>query len=184
MEYKNFQKLVNELQYTELLEGMDDFQATIIARSIDIQQTDQQQATEDLVLDLSPEGKSTSVKLSNIKFRMADFLIEVTGIGVQVSTPKPNPVGLLLSGLRFILKMKELTTIGLSRREAEILFLLCHLKCERENATIDLLFEEMPLDLSRDQIRESLDKLEKLSCIEYSIDEIKLVEEIVMVKQR
>lgn len=184
MEQQIPEELIVELQQIVLPEEVNITEAIpIIVRSIDIQDAGQHQAAEDLVIDLTPEGKSTSVKFSNIKFRLFDFLLEITGLGVQASIPNPNPVGLVLSAIRFIRKMKELTTISLSHQEAEILLALFQLQVDKQDTTIDLLFEDLKSHLSEDQIRDSLDKLEKLSCIEYSLNRIKLTEEVVLARQ-
>ena len=125
----------------------------------------------------------TSSKISNLKFRLKDFLLESLKSAVKAQSSWQNGLALSVVVLEFLQKTGELMQYTLSELEAKILLEMYKLEVEKEKITIDRLFTGMQAELSESQVREALDLLEKLACIRFGMDEIELVEEIIFVQQ-
>jgi hypothetical protein len=136
-----------------------------------------------LILDLNSEGKSYTIKLSNLRFRLADFLLEITKFGIDLTTSITNPLKLVIGALCLIRKIKDLSTVEITAEEAKVLLAIFRLKVEGQPVTLDNMFQLLSGILPEEKIRNSLTRLMELKCIEYTDDGIILIEEIIKNKQ-
>ena len=131
---------------------------------------------------LSEEGNvtiATSMKIPNIKFRLGEFLLEAISIAVTASSSSDTPVKLVLAGLKFLQKVRELATVMITPTDAEVLIAVQELTVKREIPTVDMILEYMGKEKEK-QVAKALETLENLACITVSMNEILLNESIVI----
>jgi hypothetical protein len=132
------------------------------------------------------EGTTASVatsKFSNLKFRLKDLLLEALKTTVKVQSSKNNGLALALVVLEFLQKAAGMMEYRLSTDDATILLEMYTLENEKGKINLEQLFASLKPALTETQILQSLDLLEKLSCIKYDLDQINLVETIVFTQE-
>jgi len=131
-------------------------------------------------------GTTASVatsKFSNLKFRLKDLLLEALKTTVKVQSSKNNGLALALVVLEFLQKAAGMMEYRLSADDARILLEMYTLENEKGKINLEQLFASLKPALTETQILQSLDLLEKLSCIKYDLDQINLVETIVFTQE-
>lgn len=124
-----------------------------------------------------------STKLSNLKFRLKDLLLETARSSVKIKSSLDDGLALTLVVVEFLQKAGGLMEYELSQNEAQVLLEMYKLENEKEAITVDRLFSGLKGTMGEPQILKSLDLLEKLSCIQYGTDRIELVEAILFTQE-
>lgn len=142
---------------------------------------------ETLVVKMDANAPATATiataKLSNLKFRIKDLLLESMKTVVKVQSSKQNWIALTLVVLEFLQKLSGMMEYKLSTDEAQVLLAMYTLENEKGKITVDKLFVGLKTVMGESQVLRSLELLEKLSCIQYGTDELKLVETIAFVQE-
>ncbi|MFZ6028996.1 MAG: hypothetical protein ACOYYS_14880 [Chloroflexota bacterium] len=141
---------------------------------------------EKLTVKVGKSATTTTVasaKLSNLKFRLKDLLLESMRTTLKVQSAKQNWLALTLVLLEFLQKLSGMMEYKLSTDEAHVLLAMYTLENDKEKITVDRLFAGLTAVMDESRILRSLELLEKLSCIQYGADELKLVETIVFVQE-
>lgn len=125
---------------------------------------------------------STS-KISNLKFRLKDFLLESLKASVKIQSSMQSSLALTLVVLEFLQKVSALMEYQLSNCDAHTLLEMYILENEKTKITVDALFARLKNTFTEKQILQSLELLEKLSCIQYGADEINLIETILFIQE-
>lgn len=131
---------------------------------------------EDLIINL--DGESASVKPWNIRFKIGEFILETIETAQGVIGARENFLALSLIAIRYVQKIKGLSRIPISKREAAVLIELYRLFNENDPITIDGLFTLLGNVYSKDEILTALAVLRNLGCVNYGDDGIKLIEPI------
>lgn len=124
-----------------------------------------------------------SSKLFNLKFRIKDLFLETLKASITIKSSMQDWLALTLIVLEFLQKISGLMEYPLSKDEARVLLEMYKLENEKVKITVDRLFSGLTSTFSEVQILKSLDLLEKLSCIQYGTEQIKLVETIIFVQE-
>jgi hypothetical protein len=141
-----------------------------------VHEIEKERPEEVTVINLS--GESSSSKLPNIQFRIGDFILETIETLQAVIGSGGNLLPLSLLAIRYVQKIKDLSRIPISKREASVLIAVYRLYIENELITVDNLFAQEHNSYSKDQIMDAIAALTKLGCVEYGEDSIELVEPI------
>jgi hypothetical protein len=130
------------------------------------------------------EGEITvasSVKIPNLRFKLGDVVLETLKASSAVGVSSVSgTLKTLVIVIRLLQKLYQFATVELGVPEAELLVALYKLNQEEGDVTIDKLVEFLEKKNSKKQISQSLDALEKLGCITYTMDGIRLNETIVV----
>ena len=181
--------LYQVLLESELPEPVDAQDATVFISNYieEIEPMPVGKAAEQILIALDEEGAiavTTSIKIPNLKFKLGALLLETVSSGVAFSGTAKDPIKLLLVGIRFLQKVRQLATIEIASREAELLLAIYRLIHDKQVPTVDRLIEVIGDRLSEAQIAKSLEGLEKLSCIQLTMDRIVLNETIVIRREK
>jgi hypothetical protein len=147
--------------------------------------TPQASSLETLLVKTGAENTATVMtsKFSNLKFRLKDLLLEALKTTVKVQSSKNNGLALALVILEFLQKAAGMMEYHLSTEDARILLEMYTLENEKGKINLEQLFTNLKPALTETQILQSLDVLEKLSCIKYDLDQINLVETIIFAQE-
>ena len=116
----------------------------------------------------------TSTKISNIRFRIKDFLIETFKAVVNGKSVKDDWMALSIVIFDYVQKVSGMRAYTLSQREAQVLFEMCRMIADQQKVSIDRLFQSAPDTLSQKDFLEALKVLETVHCIHYDLDQILL----------
>jgi hypothetical protein len=123
---------------------------------------------------------ATTLKLPNLRFRLGDLLLEATGSGMAIAGSVDQPLGLVLTGIRFLRAIRKLATLDVRKEDAEMLLAIFRLAQEEEVVRVDDLPALLTGDWDDASVAHSLERLEELACIEVGMDGIVLHETIIV----
>lgn len=123
---------------------------------------------------------ATTQKLPNLRFRLGDLLLETSGTGLSMAGSLDKPLGLVLTGIRFLKTLRKLSTIEVEKEDAEMLIAIYVLIQEEKRVHVGDLPALLPSNWSEAKIAVSLERLERLACIELKMNNIILNETILV----
>lgn len=128
--------------------------------------------------------RAKTTKLSNLRFKMKDALTkEVPELALETLSVAHDTFGsvtLALLLLRLLRAAFDLSTIPLSSIDGRVLVELFKFAKEEHVIKFDAFFSYMHGKIDTKELYRSLNKLERLSCIERSDTDINLIEEILI----
>ena len=181
---------VNLAQLIKQSAGDNDEAEKLLNKHIDEIEMDdalqKSELVEQIKAQLNSQGDitvATSQKVQNLKFKLADFLLEAGGSGLSVAGSLLNPLVLAFTGIKFLWELQKLMTLTIEQKDAEVLLALYGLVKQSKVLTTDEVHELVGKRCGEDQVARSLDTLEELGCITVTMNEIHLNETIVVQKQ-
>lgn len=176
---ENLLEIIQQAGEQEVIELMQGY----LVELEDIDETQDAETVQQIKIALNQEGDitvATSTKIPNLKFKLGEFVLESVSSGVALASSTSSPVKLALVGIRFLQKVLNLSSVEISSFDAEVLTALYKLEKRDSVLSVDQLVEVMKKDHTEAQIAKSLERLERLSCITLTMDEIILNETIVI----
>ena len=123
---------------------------------------------------------ATSVKLPNLRFRLADLLLEAAGTGLSLAGALDHPLALVITGLRFLRTVRGLAALPVRAEDAELLIAIYRLAQEERRVQPADLPPLLPAAWDEARLARSLERLERLACIELRMEGIFLNETIIV----
>ncbi len=124
---------------------------------------------------------ATTRKLPNLRFNLGELLLEVTGTVVLAAGSIDKPLKLALTGIRFLRTLGKLSTVEIGKGDAEVLIAVFRLAQEETVVRVGDLPGVLPAGWDEVKVALSLERLERLACIELGMDGI-VVNEVIVVK--
>jgi hypothetical protein len=125
--------------------------------------------------------KANTIKLPNLRFNLAKFLLSSIGTAVGVAGSIQKPIPLALTIIKFLQTTRDLATIEIKPKHAQVLLAIFSLSREENLVTIDKLDTVIkPQGITEIERPIILDHLERLGCITISMEEIQLNESIII----
>ena len=155
---------------------------SLIRGSIEILEPTLPKATV-TVIETENFSKATSWKINNIKFNLKSAF---NSIFLFKTIPAKNDIWLIMAIFRIILSVFDTLRVELNQQEAIVLFCVYRLRnatCEEINLYVEKLkVEGKKVELSKEEIKESLEKLEKIGTILLQNGKYSLVETVLLGK--
>ncbi len=126
---------------------------------------------------------ATSLKLPNLRFRLGELLLEATGSGVAIAGSFDKPIKLVLTAIRFLRSLHKLATLDIGKADAEMLIAIFRLTQEEGTVQVDDLPAMLGEGWDERDVALSLERLDRLACIELKMDGVVLSETIVVQNQ-
>ena len=126
---------------------------------------------------------ATTQKLPNLRFNLGELLLEAASGGVTAAGAWGQPARLAVAALRFLRAVRKLSTLDIRREDAETLITLYRLSQEKKLVRVDDLLAAAPPGRDEAWTARSLERLERLGCIELRMDGIVLHETIIVQRQ-
>jgi hypothetical protein len=145
-----------------------------------------EQAFEQVRITLNDDGtvaQAATIKPTNLRFNLGGLLMELLKGSVAIKGALESPATTLLFAIEFLKKIQKLATLEVSLKEAHLLMAIYRLSKERDALTIDHLKEVVSSSMSEKQMMDTLEKLERLSCIVLTMEGIE-VQEVITVDRR
>jgi len=144
-----------------------------------------QEGIKQIDLKRSQDGNiivSTTRKIPNLKYRLVDSIVESLETGISIVGSLDKPLLLILVGLKFLRKMRELSTVEIAEADARVLFALFSLEKQQNIVTVDALSSFLAKEINGAILAKSLANLESLGCLVLEDNRVKLIENIVITR--
>jgi len=125
---------------------------------------------------------ATTVKVPNLRFRLGDLLLEAGGTGAAIAGLLDHPLRLVLAGIRFLRAVRQLATLEIRDKDAELLIAIFQLAQEEAGVQVGDLPMMLSASWDERQVARSLERLETLGCIELGMEGI-IMNETILVQQ-
>jgi hypothetical protein len=109
---------------------------------------------------------ATMRKLPNLRFRLGDLLLEATGSGMAIAGSLDKPLGLVLTGIRFLRSLRQMATLDVRQEDAEMLLAIFRVAQEKKIVQVDDVPALLSAGWDEASVARSLERLERLACIE------------------
>lgn len=126
---------------------------------------------------------ATSLKIPNLRFQFGELLLEIYRTVVLTKASPEQPYRQILIGIDFLRRIRKLSGVDISTRQAKLLLAIYQLAQTEKRVTVGMVTELLKVDPDNGAVAADLSALERLGCIRLTMRQITLCETIEVVRQ-